>query len=111
MAEKQITLNEGMEWLKSLESRYAELSNLRSENSAARGRRYGVGGDKEVITYPTYSVKKLDSLITTIANEIRKLKAAIKQTNATARVIGYEANEEVLGTLEDAEYVPQQPKG
>lgn len=104
-----ITINEAIEWLKTLEARSNELRALRAENSSKSIRRYGVGGDKDVTTLPVYSVKKLDVLVNSVAMEIRKLKAAMKATNAVTKVIGYEMNEEALGTIEGADYVEPEP--
>jgi hypothetical protein len=94
-----ITINEALTWLKTLRERHTELVGLRNENSATVTRRFGVGGDKEQTRQPTYDVKALDKLVTTVAREIQKLEQAIKVTNATTTVTGYDKNEDVLGEL------------
>jgi hypothetical protein len=94
-----VTINEALTWLKTLRERHAELVGLRNENSAAVTRRFGVGGDKETTRQPTYDVKALDKLVTRVAREIQKLEQAIKVTNATTTVTGYDKNDEVLGEL------------
>jgi hypothetical protein len=95
----QITINEGLTWLKTLRERHAELVALRNENSNVLTRRYGVGGDKETEKKPVYDVKALDKLVTRVAREIQKLEQAIKVTNATTTVAGYEKDEAVLGEV------------
>lgn len=95
-----ITINEALTWVKTLRERHGELVGLRNENSAAVTRRFGVGGDKETTKTPVYDVKALDKLVTRVAREIQKLELAIKVTNATTAVVGYEKNEDVLGELE-----------
>ena len=85
-----ITINEALTWLKTLRERHTELVGLRNENSAVVTRRYGVGGDKETERKPTYEVKTLDKLVTTVAREIQSLEQAIKVTNATTTVTGYD---------------------
>jgi hypothetical protein len=95
----QITLNEALTWVKTLQQRHDELVALRNENSAAVTRRFGVGGDKETTRQPTYDVKALDKLVTQVAREIQKLQQATKVTNATTTVVGYEKDEAVLGEL------------
>jgi hypothetical protein len=95
-----ISINEGLTWLKTLRERHQELVSLRNENSAVLTRRYGVGGDKETEKKPVYDVKALDKLVTRVAREINKLEQAIKVTNATTAITGYEKDEAVLGELE-----------
>jgi hypothetical protein len=95
-----ITINEALTWRKTLNDRHTELIGLRNENSAVTTRRFGMGGDKEVEKKPTYDVKALDKLITKVAREIQKLDQAIKTTNATTTVVGYEKDDAVLGELE-----------
>lgn len=97
-----LTINEAMVWLKTLRERHSELVNLRNENSHTRTRRYGIAADKEETTTPTYSVVKLDALVSTLAKEIRLLDQAIKRTNGKTPVDGYEQNDAVLGALEEA---------
>jgi hypothetical protein len=94
-----ITINEGLTWLKTLRERHTELVGLRNENSANVTRRFGVAGDKEQTRTPTYDVKALDKMVTTVAREIQKLEQAIKVTNASTPITGYDKDETVLGEL------------
>jgi hypothetical protein len=94
-----ITINEGLTWLKTLQQRHAELVTLRTENSAVVKRRFGVGGDKETEREPTYDVKALDKLVTQVAREIHKLEQAIKTTNATTKIVAYDKDDAVLGEV------------
>lgn len=100
MATVTITINEALSWMKTLQQRHAELIQLRNENSHATTRRFGVGGDKEVTTAPTYDVRAVDKLVTRIAREIRTLDMRLKAANATTQVFGYEMDESVLGEVE-----------
>jgi hypothetical protein len=95
-----ITINEALTWLKTLRERHTELVSLRNENSATTRRYLGAHADKETVKEPTYNVKVLDKMVTRVAREIQKLEQAIKVTNATTPVTGYEKSEEVLGELE-----------
>jgi hypothetical protein len=96
---KQLTINEGMVWLKTLRERHAELVSMRNENSAEITRRYGVGGDREVTKTPTYDVKVLDKMITRVAREIRVLDQQIKATNGVTPIKDYTQDDSVLGEL------------
>jgi len=78
----QITINEGLAWLKTLKKRHEELLALRNDN-AHRERR----------------VKVLDRLVTGVAREIRLLEQALKATNAKTVVEGYGQDDGVLGEL------------
>ena len=93
-----MTISEGLNWLKTLTSRHAELVRLRDANSATRINRYG---DDKVEIKPEYDAKKLDRRITLLAREIRLCNDAIKKANATLALPGYEQRDEVLGELED----------
>lgn len=93
-----MTINEGLSWKKTLQTRHAELVRLRDANSGATRQRFGT----EVIEHtPSYDAKKLDKRITLIAREIRLLDSAIKTANAVTQVPGYTQNDDVLGELED----------
>ena len=94
-----ITVNEALTWVKTLRERHGELVGLRNENSAQVTRRFGVGGDKETTKEPVYDVKALDKLVTQVAREIQKLEQAIKVTNATTTVLGYDKDEAILGEV------------
>lgn len=94
-----ITINEALTWLKTLRERHAELVGLRNENSATTRRHFGVGGDKETVREPIYDVKALDKMVTRVAREIQTLEQAVKVTNATTKVVGYQKDEAVLGEL------------
>lgn len=95
----QVTVNEALVWMKTLRERHAELVQLRNENSHTTTRRYGLGGDKDVTTVPTYDVKVLDKMITRVAREIRMLDQQIKATNALTPVVNYNQDDSVLGEL------------
>lgn len=94
-----LTINEALVWLKTLRERHGELVGLRNENSHTTTRRYGMGGDKEVTTTPTYDVKTLDKMITRVAREIRVLDQQIKATNGVTPVLSYTQDDAVLGEL------------
>lgn len=96
----QVTVNEALVWMKTLRERHAELVQLRNENSHSTTRRYGLGGDKDITTVPTYDVKVLDKMITRVAREIRMLDQQIKATNALTPVVNYNQDDSVLGELE-----------
>lgn len=95
----ELTINEALVWKVTLQQRQSELISLRNENSADQTRRYGVGGDREVTKTPTYDVKVLDKMITTVAKELRTLDQQIKATNGVTKVIGYNQDDTVLGEL------------
>lgn len=97
--QKQITINEGMVWLKTLQQRHAELVRLRDMNSADVTRHYGMGGDKSETRTPVYDVKALDKMITRVAREIRVLDQQIKATNGVTQIVGYTQDDDVLGEL------------
>jgi ATP:corrinoid adenosyltransferase len=92
-----MNLSQALRWLKTLKDRHQELLTLRNENSKREKRLWG--DNKDIVTEPTYDVKVVDNLITKLAIEIRKLDEAIKETNAETTLIGYEKDEDVLGTL------------
>jgi len=95
-----MTINEAMIWQKTLQARHAELVALRNQNSYRVRQFRGIGADKESVQEPTYDVKALDRLVDRIAREMRKLDSALKATNAITAVIGYDADESALGTIE-----------
>src|SRR5204863_319997 len=69
----QITLNEGLAWLKTLKKRHEELITLRDGNAHRERRFYGASADKEIVKEPVYDVKALDKSVTRVAREIRLL--------------------------------------
>ena len=81
----QITLNEGLAWLKTLKKRHEELIALRNENAHRERRFYGTSADRELLKEPVYDVKALDKAVTCVAREIRLLEQAMKATNEDAR--------------------------
>jgi hypothetical protein len=95
----QITINEGLAWLKTLKKRHEELLALRNDNAHRERRFYGASADKEIVKEPVYDVKVLDKLVTRIAREIRLLDQALKATNARTVVERYEQDDTVLGEL------------
>jgi hypothetical protein len=95
----QITINEGLAWLKTLKKRHEELLALRNDNAHRERRFYGASADREIVREPVYDVKVLDKLVTRIAREIRLLDQALKATNARTVVERYEQDDSVLGEL------------
>ena len=95
----QITLNEGLAWLKTLKKRHEELLALRNENAHRERRFYGATADKELVREPVYDVKSLDKAVTRVAREIRLLEQAMKATNAKTVVEAYDQDDAVLGEL------------
>ena len=95
----QITINEGLAWLKTLKKRHEELIALRNDNAHRERRFYGTAGDKELVKEPVYDVKVLDKLATRVAREIRLLDQALKAVNARTVIEGYEQDDAVLGEL------------
>jgi hypothetical protein len=95
----QITLNEGLAWLKTLKKRHEELIALRDGNAHRERRFYGATADKEIVKEPVYDVKGLDKSVTRVAREIRLLEQALKATNAKTVVEDYDQNDAALGEL------------
>jgi len=95
----QITLNEGLAWLKTLKKRHEELIALRDGNAHRERRFFGASADKEIVKEPVYDVKVLDKSVTRVAREIRLLEQALKATNAKTVVEGYDQNDAALGEL------------
>jgi hypothetical protein len=95
----QITLNEGLAWMKTLKKRHDELIALRNDNAHRERRFFGASADKEVVKEPIYDVKVLDRAVTRVAREIRLLDQAMKTTNAATVVQGYQQDDSVLGEL------------
>jgi len=95
----QITINEGLAWLKTLKKRHEELLALRNDNAHRERRFYGASADKEIVKEPVCDVKVLDRLITRVTREIRLLEQALKATNARTTVDAYDQDDAVLGKL------------
>ena len=95
----QITLNEGLAWLKTLKKRHEELITLRDGNAHRERRFYGAAADKEIVKEPVYDVKALDRSVTRVAREIRLLEQALKATNAKTVVDAYDQDDAALGEL------------
>ncbi len=95
----QITINEGLAWLKTLKKRHEELLALRNDNAHRERRFYGASADKEIVKEPIYDVKLLDRLVTRVAREIRLLEQALKTTNAKTAIEAYDQDDAVLGEL------------
>ena len=53
----QITINEGLAWLKTLKKRHEELLTLRNDNAHRERRFYGSLADREIVKEPVYDVK------------------------------------------------------
>ncbi len=95
----QITINEGLAWLKALKKRHEELLALRNDNAHRERRFYGASADREIVKEPVYDVKVLDRLVTRVAREIRLLEQSLKSTNARTIIDGYDHDDAVLGEL------------
>ena len=95
----QITLNEGLAWLKTLKKRHEELISLRNDNAHRERRFLGSAADRELVKEPVYDVKVLDRLVTRVAREVRLLEQALKATNAKTTIEAYDQDDAVLGEL------------
>ena len=95
----QITINEGLAWLKTLKKRHEELLTLRNDNAHRERRFNGSSADREIVKEPVYDVKGVDKLVTQVARDIRLLEQALKATNAKTTVDGYDQDDTVLGEL------------
>ena len=95
----QITLNEGLAWLKTLKKRHEELITLRNDNAHRERRFYGSAAVRELVKEPVYDVKVLDKAVTRVAREIRLLEQAMKAANAKTVIDGYDQDDAVLGEL------------
>jgi len=95
----QITLNEGLAWMKTLKKRHEELIALRDGNAHRERRFFGASADKEIVREPVHDVKALDKAVTHVAREIRLLDQALKATNARTIVEGYDQDDAVPGEL------------
>lgn len=96
----QLTISEGIGWIKTLRERRTELIALRNDNATRDRRFYGANADKEIVKEPVYDVRKLDAQIAVLAATERKLDAAIKHANATVPLMGFALDEAVLGNVE-----------
>lgn len=99
----KVTISELLGIKELVNKRYNELMQLRNQNSHVERSWRGVNEDKLVEKKPTYDAVKLDKLIARLAQQIRLIDTAIKKTNATVVVDGYEWDDAVLGELEAAE--------
>lgn len=95
----QITLNEGLAWLKTLKKRHEELISLRNDNAYRERRFLGSAADRELVKEPVYDVKVLDKAVTRVAREIRLLDQAMKATNAKTTIEAYDQDDMVLGEV------------
>jgi len=95
---EEITLSQGLAWMKTLRVRHNELVALRDRNSAERIRRWGETKE-DIVEKPVYNVKELDRMINKLALELRRLDDAMKVTNAKTIVENYKRNDEILGEL------------
>ena len=95
----QLTISQGLAWMKTLKTRHNELVALRDRNSSERIRRWGETKD-DVVEKPVYDVKELDKLVNKVSLEIRKLDDAIKTINTTTVLKDYVWNENVLGEVQ-----------
>jgi hypothetical protein len=95
----QITINEALNWKKTLSQRHEELVGLRNTNSHDELRYIGADANKTIEKKALYDVKSLDKMITAIAREMRLLDNALKATNASTKVKNYNQDDAVLGEL------------
>lgn len=95
---KQITISQGLTWMKTLRERHKELVELRDGNKS--NKEFWREAKQDYIEKPTYDVRALDKIINKVALEIRKLDDAIKSCNATMTIPNYEVDESVLGELQ-----------
>jgi len=95
---EEITLSQGLAWMKTLRVRHNELVALRDRNSAERIRRWGETKE-DIVEKPVYNVKELDKMINKLALELRRLDDAMKVTNAKTIVENYKRDDEILGEL------------
>lgn len=94
-----VTINEALNWKKTLQARYVELVELRNSNSREESRYIGAAATQVLEKKPIYDAKELDRTITGIARELRLLDNAIKKTNAVTKVKEYNQDDVVLGEL------------
>jgi hypothetical protein len=95
----KITVSEALTWQKTLKDRHTELISLRNASANRERIHYGANADKERIIEPLYDPKILDRQIVVVAREMRLLDEAIKRSNATVQLSGYERDDKVLGEL------------
>jgi hypothetical protein len=95
----QITLNEGLAWIKTLKKRHEELVALRNDNAHRERRFLGSAADREILKEPVCDVKALDRAVTRVARELRLLDQAMKATNARTVIERYDQDDSVLGEL------------
>lgn len=93
---KNITISEGLGWLKTLKARHAELVALRNANASKTTLDYQ---GKSVTSEPMYDAKDLDRKVAVLAREIRLCDNAIKQTNSHTQVKDYVMDDDVLAEL------------
>jgi hypothetical protein len=94
----KITVSEAISWQKIIQTRHGELLALRNASAVRVQSEYN---GLITSTEPLHDSKKLDRRITLLARELRLLDAAIKKSNATTVLGGYEQDDGVLGELED----------
>jgi hypothetical protein len=99
----KVTISELLGVQQQVKTRYNELVQLRNQNSNIETHYRGQNADKSIDRKPTYSVVKLDKLIARLARELRLIDAALKKTNASTIVDGYDWEDVVLGEIEAAE--------
>lgn len=93
---KNISISEGLGWLKTLNKRHAELVQLRNQNAAEVVTDYQ---GKTTTRTPVYDAKELDKRIAVLAREIRLCDSAIKATNSSTQVKEYQMDDDVLAEL------------
>lgn len=67
----EMTINEGLAWLNTLEKRHEELLALRNDNAHRERRSWGSSADREIVKEPVCDIKPLERLVTGVAGEIR----------------------------------------
>jgi hypothetical protein len=96
---EKLTINEALSVKKMLVERHNELVSLRNENSAVRTSYRGMKGDTPETVVPVYDIVAMDTIISNLSREMRKLDMAIKATNAVTPVKDYEYDDSILGEL------------
>ena len=95
----QITINEGLAWLKTLKKRHEELLALRNDNAHRERRFYGASADKEIVKEPVYDVKVLDRLVTARGAGDSSARAGAQDNERRTTIEAYDQDDAALGEL------------
>lgn len=83
-------INEAIELVAQYGARISELTSLRNDNGYREEWRSTTSNNTLRVKEPMYSVKDLDKTLAKLYKDQRRLKAAIKLTNANTDVAGFE---------------------